>query len=59
MDPDKFQMRDLKRRVTRLEDQIGYMKTDTKRVTLRINALQGLLTQHGCHDEHCKHQEEH
>ncbi len=38
MDPDRFQMRDLKRRISKLEDQIGYMKTDLKRVTGRLNA---------------------
>ncbi len=39
MDPDKFQMRDMKRRLTRLEDQIGYLKTDLKRQTQKITVL--------------------
>ncbi len=33
MDPDRFQMRDLKRRISKLEDHIGYLKTDLKRET--------------------------
>ncbi len=39
MDPDRFQMRDLKRRISKLEDQIGYLKTDWKRTTTRLNQL--------------------
>ncbi len=39
MDPDTFQKRDLKRRISKLEDQIGYLKTDLKRQTQRVNAL--------------------
>ncbi len=39
MDPDRFQMRDLKRRISKLEDQIGYLKTDLKRQTQRNNLL--------------------
>ncbi len=30
MDPDKFQMRDIKRRLLRLEKKFGYMKDDRK-----------------------------
>ncbi len=37
MDPDKYQMRDMKRRLTKLEDQIGYLKTDWKRVQVQVN----------------------
>ncbi len=43
MDPDRFQMRDLKRRLSKQEDQIGYLKTDLKRQTQRVNEL---LKQH-------------
>ncbi len=43
MDPDRFQMRDLKRRISKLEDQIGYLKTDLKRQTQRVNAQLTLL----------------
>ncbi len=39
MDPDRYQMRDLKRRISKLEDQIGYLKTDLKRQTQRGNEL--------------------
>ncbi len=45
MDPDKFQMRDMKRRLTKLEDQISYLKTDLKRQTQRVNAQLSLLQQ--------------
>jgi len=37
MDPDRFQMRDLKRRMSKLEDQIGYLKTDWKRTSVGLN----------------------
>ena len=40
MDPDRFIMKDLRRRITKLEDQIGYLKTDLKRQTQRGNALE-------------------
>ncbi len=30
MDPDKFQMRDMKRRILRLEKKLGYLKDDRK-----------------------------
>ncbi len=43
MDPDRFQMRDLKRRLSKQEDQIAYLKTDLKRQTQRVNEL---LRQH-------------
>ncbi len=39
MDPDKFQMRDMKRRLTRLEDQISYLKTDFKRLSQKYNKI--------------------
>ncbi len=39
MDPDRYQMRDLKRRISKLEDQIGYLKTDWKRTTHKCNEL--------------------
>ncbi len=39
MDPDRYQMRDLKRRMSKLEDQIGYLKTDWKRSTVKLNDL--------------------
>ncbi len=58
MDPDRFQMRDLKRRISKLEDQIGYLKTDWKRTTTGLNQLRHQV-QHACHDPHCKQQEEH
>ncbi len=32
-------MRDLKRRISKLEDQIGYLKTDWKRTTVGLNQL--------------------
>ncbi len=37
MDPDRYQMRSLKRRITKLEDQIGYLKTDWKRTSVGLN----------------------
>lgn len=40
MDPDRYQMRELKRRITKLEDHLGYLKTDLKRVTMKHNKLQ-------------------
>ncbi len=47
MDPDRYQMRDLKRRISKLEDQIGYLKTDWKRVsvqcTLATKAIEHLV----------------
>ncbi len=43
MDPDRFQMRDLKRRISKLEDQIGYLKTDLKRQTQKSNNLQARI----------------
>ncbi len=43
MDPDRFQMRELKRRISRVEDQIGYLKTDLKRQTQRSNLLESEL----------------
>ncbi len=46
MDPDRFQMRELKRRMSRLEDQIGYLKTDWKRTTTRLNQLLDSLAGH-------------
>ncbi len=36
MDPDRYQMRDLKRRISKIEDQIGYLKTDWKRTTMKL-----------------------
>ncbi len=45
MDPDTFQKRDIKRRVSKLEDQIGYLKTDLKRQTQRGNLLESELAQ--------------
>ncbi len=39
MDPDRFQMRDLKRRISKLEDQLGYMKTDAKLARLTVKLL--------------------
>ncbi len=39
MDPDRYQMRSLKRRISKLEDQIGYLKTDWKRTTTRLNEV--------------------
>ncbi len=39
MDPDRYQMRSLKRRISKLEDQIGYLKTDWKRTTVGLNQL--------------------
>ncbi len=39
MDPDRYQMRSLKRRMSKLEDQIGYLKTDWKRTTVALNVL--------------------
>ncbi len=59
MDPDRFQMRDLKRRMSKLEDQIGYLKTDWKRTTSRLNEYIRVQHAHGCHDPHCKEQQEH
>ncbi len=44
MDPDRFQMRDLKRRMSKLEDQIGYLRTDWKRTTVKCNDLQEKIT---------------
>ncbi len=58
MDPDRFQMRDLKRRMSKLEDQIGYLKTDWKRTTTRLNTAISSMN-HACHDPHCKEREEH
>ncbi len=43
MDPDRFQMRDLKRRMSKLEDQVKYLKTDLKRQTQRSNLLESEL----------------
>ncbi len=54
MDPDRYQMRDLKRRIGKLEDQIGYLKTDWKRTTTALNALKQFVDQTTCHDPHCK-----
>ncbi len=39
MDPDRYQMRDLKRRMSKLEDQIGYLKTDWKRTAVALSML--------------------
>lgn len=39
MDPDRYQMRDLKRRMSKLEDQIGYLKTDWKQTRVLLNRL--------------------
>ncbi len=39
MDLDRFQMKDLKRRISKVEDQISYLKTDLKRQTLKIHSL--------------------
>ncbi len=58
MDPDRFQMRDLKRRMGKLEDQIGYLKTDWKRTTQKLNTMLKDAV-HSCHDPHCKEQQEH
>ncbi len=59
MDPDRYQMRDLKRRISKLEDQIGYLKTDWKRTTVGLHQMKSLLVKaHFCHDSHCKEQEE-
>ncbi len=59
MDPDRYQMRDLKRRMSKLEDQIGYLKTDWKRTTTKLNDLRKSLdSRHTCHDPHCKQQVE-
>ncbi len=43
MDPDRFQMRDLKRRISKLEDQIGYLKTDWKRTTRKVQVNEAFL----------------
>ncbi len=43
MDLDKFQMRDMKRRLTKLEDQIGYLKTDWKRTARMAQVNQQFL----------------
>ncbi len=43
MDPDRFQMRDLKRRIKGLEDQRDYMKADHRRGIARINSLEELV----------------
>ncbi len=60
MDPDRYQMRDLKRRISKLEDQIGYLKTDWKRTTVGLAELARFVhQQHECHDPHCKEQVEH
>ncbi len=54
MDPDRYQMRDLKRRMSKLEDQIGYLKTDWKRTTQKVNGiLKDTCTKHCCHSEEC------
>ncbi len=47
MDPDRFQMRDLKRRVKALEDQKDYMKADHRRLVGRMNLVQKILAQYG------------
>ncbi len=43
MDPDRFQMRDLKRRIKHLEDQKSYMKADHVRLVGRVNQLTASL----------------
>ena len=60
MDPDRYQMRDLKRRMSKLEDQIGYLKTDWKRTTGKLNDHVKFAGQphHVCHDPHCKDRQE-
>ncbi len=47
MDPDRFQMRDLKRRIKSLEDHKNYMQADLRRATGRINQLELILNQYG------------
>jgi len=39
MDPDRYQMRDLKRRISKMEDQIGYLKTDWKTTRMSVNDM--------------------
>ena len=59
MDSDRYQMRDLKRRISKLEDQIGYLKTDWKRITVKFQdyiMFAGNM-HHVCHDSHCKKQQ--
>ena len=46
MDPDRYQMRDLKRRMSKLEDQIKYLKTDWKRTTLALHETIELVKKH-------------
>ncbi len=43
MDPDKFQMRDLKRRMTRAEKQNDYRRGDLGQLAKRIRALEDQL----------------
>ncbi len=45
MDPDRYQMRDLKRRISKLEDQLGYLKTDWKRTTTKLNEISRIWDQ--------------
>ncbi len=43
MDPDRFQMRDLKRRVKTLEDQKDYMKADLRRWMVRVMEIEKII----------------
>ncbi len=42
MDPDRHQMRDIKRRLTRVEKQLGYAQDASKRQSATIKELQRL-----------------
>jgi len=43
MDPDKFQMKDLKRRMTRAEKQNEYRRNDLGALAKRVREIEDLL----------------